>query len=205
MPHVRSTESLDARRSGMLVIDLQEKLLPVIPSAKGVVDQTCRLLQAAAEFAIPVAATVQYPKGLGPLVESLSKLTPEPEEKLDFSAAVCRGSLDQWTETGRDQIIVVGIETHICVLQTVMDLLAEGLRVFVVAEAVAARDGRDHEIALDRMRDSGATIVSAESVLYEWLRTAEHPKFKTISGLVKSFKPEKTKRPPPRPPSRPPV
>ena len=198
MPHIRSTECLDARRSGLLVIDLQEKLLSVIPSGEAVVLQTRRLLQAARELDVPAAATLQYPKGLGPLAASLAELLPKQEEKLDFSAAVCRASLDDWCDSGRDQIVVVGIETHICVVQTVLDLLAEGLRVFVVAEGVAARHGRDHEIAIDRMRDGGATIMTAESVMYEWLRTADHPKFKAISGLVKSFQREKPKRPPPR-------
>ena len=198
MPHVRSTECLDSRRSGLFVIDLQEKLLPAIPSGKAVTEQTVRLLQAAAELDVPATATVQYPKGLGSLDPALAELLPQPEEKLDFSAAVCRNALDGWVDSGRDQIVIVGIETHICVMQTVLDLLAEGLRVFVVADAVAARHGRDHENAMDRMRDSGATITTAESVMYEWLRTADHPKFKTISGLVKSFNPEKPKRPPPR-------
>jgi len=185
MPHVRSTECLDLNRSALLVIDLQEKLLPVVPSGEAVVQQTCRLLDAATELQIPVAATVQYPKGLGPLVPPIAQRVSAPEEKLDFSAAVCRGSLDPWVAAGKDQIVVAGIETHVCVLQTVMDLLAEGLRVFVVGEAVAARHGRDHETALQRLRDSGATITTVEAVLFEWLRTAEHPRFKTISSMIK--------------------
>ena len=133
MPHVRSPECLDVNRSAVLVVDLQDKLLSVIPSGQPVVQQTRRLLQAAAELDVPFAATVQYSKGLGPLDESLADLLEEPEEKLDFSAAVCRSALDAWVNSGRDQIVVVGIETHICVLQTVLDLMAEGLRVFVVA------------------------------------------------------------------------
>tara|TARA_R110002049_G_scaffold72490_1_gene187015 strand:+ start:131398 stop:132081 length:684 start_codon:yes stop_codon:yes gene_type:complete len=202
MPHVRSPERLDVRRSALLVIDLQEKLVPVVPSGEPVVRQTCRLMKAAEQLQVPVAATVQYPKGLGPLVPAIASLLDErqieAEEKLDFSAAVCRGSLDEWCDSGRDQIVVVGIETHVCVVQTVLDLLAEGLRVFVVAEAVAARHGRDHETALDRMRDSGATVIAAESVMFEWLSTADHPSFKTISGLVKSFGQEDPKGPPPK-------
>ena len=205
MPHSPSPERLDTKRSGLLVVDLQEKLLPAIPSGDAVVSQTRRLLEASSELDVPVASTVQYPQGLGPLDPSIAELVGPPEEKIDFSAAVCRGALDAWIDSGRDQIVICGIETHICILQTTLDLLAESLRVFVVAEAVAARHGQDHELALTRMRDGGASIVTAESVLFEWLVSAEHPKFKTVSNMVKSFKPPKRDRKPPhdRPP-RPP-
>ena len=80
----------------------------------------------------------------------------------------------------------MGIETHVCVLQTVLDLIAEGARPFVVAEAVAARNGRDHEIAMDRMHDSGATIITVESVSFEWLATSDRPEFKAVSRMVES-------------------
>ncbi len=185
MPHVRSPDRLDAARCGLLVIDVQEKLLPAIPSADNVIRQIQRLSEAADLLNIPRAATVQYPKGLGGLERPLAKLYPEPEEKLDFSAAVCRRALDDWADGGRDQIVVTGVETHVCVLQTVLDLIAEGQRPYVVAEAVAARHGRDHETAIDRMRDAGATIITVESVLFEWLSTADHPEFKAISKMIK--------------------
>jgi nicotinamidase-related amidase len=185
MPHIRSPQRLDAIRSALWVIDLQEKLCPVIRSADNVIRQTERLLEASRHLGIPSAATVQYPAGLGPLVGPLQAWFPSPEEKRDFSAAVCRGALDVWFGEGRDQIVVVGIETHVCVLQTVLDLIAEGARPFVVAEGVAARHGRDHETAIERMRDAGAAIVTVESVLFEWLATSSHPEFKAISRLIK--------------------
>ncbi len=185
MPHVRSPDRLDPSRSALLVIDLQEKLAPLIRSADNVTRQILRLIDAADRLQIPRAATVQYPQGLGPLVKPLSDAFERPEEKQDFSAAVCRDSLDSWSATGRDQIIVTGIETHICVLQTVLDLIAEGQRPYVVAEAVAARHGRDHETAMDRMRDAGATITTVEAVLFEWLGTSAHGEFKAISKMVK--------------------
>ena len=187
MPHIPSVHRLDPRRSGLLIVDLQERLVPVIPSGDQVVRQTERLLKAAKELQIPSAATVQYPKGLGNLVAPLDQWFDNPEPKLDFSAAVCRLHLDAWAKQSRDQIVVVGIETHICVLQTVLDLMAEGFFVYVVAEAVAAREGQDHEIAMQRMRDAGATIMTAESALFEWVGTAENPQFKTISALVKDW------------------
>ena len=193
MPHVVSPLRLDPARSGLLVIDLQDKLLPVIPSGEAVIDQAHRLLDAAKLMSVPFAATVQYPRGLGQLTPSLRKDFPDPEEKLDFSAAVCRRELDRWIEEGRDQIVIVGIETHVCVQQTVLDLLAEGLLPFVAAEGVAARKGGDHETAIRRMRDSGATITTVESILFEWVGTADRPEFKSISKLVKERDP-----PPPR-------
>ncbi len=95
-------------------------------------------------------------------------------------------ALDRWTSEGRDQIVVVGMETHVCVQQTVLDLLAEGLRPFVVADAVAARHRCDHEVALCRIRDSGATITTVESVMFEWLGSADRPEFKAVSKIIKS-------------------
>ena len=186
MPHVRSPQRLDSRRSALWVIDLQEKLCPAIRSADNVIRQTHRLLEAAQLLGVPAAATVQYPAGLGPLEASLRARFPSPEEKRDFSATVCREALDRWFDEGRDQIVIVGMETHVCVLQTVLDLIAEGARPFVVAEAVAARNGGDHESAMNRMRDNGACIITVESVLFEWLGTSDRPEFKAISRIVKS-------------------
>ena len=189
MPHLPSPHRLSPNRSGLLVIDLQERLVPAIPSGDAVVRQTQRLLQTAKLCNVPSAATLQYPKGLGVLVPPLRQwfenTESPPEEKLDFSAAVCRRELETWAAEGRDQIVVVGIETHICILQTVLDLIAEGYFVHVVAEAVAARSRLDHETAMGRMRDAGATLTTVESVMFEWLGTADHPQFKAISDLVK--------------------
>lgn len=191
MPHVRSPHRLDSGRSAMLVIDVQEKFYPHIRGADQLVHQVGRMLEAADNLAVPAAATVQYPKGLGQLVQPLLAAFPNAEEKLDFSAAVCRRAIDAWANEGRDQIVVVGIETHVCVQQTVLDLIAEGLRPFVVADAVSSRGEFDHQVALERMRDNGATITTVESVLFEWLGTADRPEFKTISKIVqRGSKPE---------------
>ena len=186
MPHVRSPHRLDPNRSGLLVIDVQEKLCPAIASAENVIGQISRLIEAAKLLAVPMAATVQYPKGLGPLVEPLNQEFPSAQDKVAFSAAVCRDSLDRWTSESRDQIVVVGIETHVCVQQTVLDLLAEGLRTFVVADAVGSRHRSDYDVALERMRDSGATITTVESVVFEWLGSADRPEFKAVSRIIKS-------------------
>lgn len=187
MPYQPSSRRLSADRSAILVIDLQEKLTPAVPSGEDVVSFTESLLEAADLLEIPSAATLQYPKGLGGLVDPLDRRFPRAEEKLDFSAAVCRRDLDAWAAAGRDQILICGIETHICVLQTVMDLVEEGLQPFVVSEAVAARGGWEHEVAIEQMRSMGVTITSIESVLFQWLRTADHPRFRAISRIVKEL------------------
>lgn len=188
MPHVRSPQRLDSTRSGLLVVDLQEKLLPVIPAATAVLRQVSRLCDAAELLSVPVAATVQYPQGLGPLDASLIQRIPAVEAKTAFSAAVCREALAAWITEGRDQIVVAGIETQVCVVQTVLDLLAEGLQVFVVADAVASRREQDHALALERMRDCGATLLPAESVIFEWCADAARSEFKAISQLIKQAK-----------------
>ncbi|NND98854.1 MAG: isochorismatase family protein [Pirellulaceae bacterium] len=184
MPHVRSPFRLDTQRSAVLVIDLQEKLAPLIEASDSIARQINRLLDAAEILDVPTAATVQYPKGLGPLVDVLSGRFEAPEEKLDFSAAVCRESLDRWARDGRDQIVIVGIETHVCVQQTVLDLLAEGQRPFVVVDAVAARGQQDHVVALGRMDSLGATLTTVEACLFEWLATADRSEFKAVSKLI---------------------
>lgn len=198
MPHYPSIHRLDTQRSGLLIVDLQERLVPVVPNGDAVVEQSRRLMHAANLLSVPVAATVQYPQGLGQLVSPIANLVSdllseesssagqyEPEQKQTFSAAACRHSLDQWANEGRDQIVVAGIETHICVLQTVLDLLAEGQDVYVVIDAVAARHSLDHEVAIKRMVTEGATVTTVESIFFEWLQSADHPKFKLISQLVK--------------------
>ncbi len=186
MPHVRSPNRLDSGRSALLVIDFQEKLCPFILAQDVIERQMLRLIESAKLLAVPTAGTVQYPKGLGPLVASLRNEIPDSEEKLDFSAGVCRDALDRWAGEGRDQIIVVGIETHVCVQQTVLDLIAEGLRPFVVADAVGARNEIDHRVAIERMRDNGATITTTESVMFEWLGTSDRGEFKAVSKIIKS-------------------
>jgi nicotinamidase-related amidase len=187
MPHVRSPFRIDTDRSAVLVIDLQEKLVPAISDCDRIVSLADRLLKAADVLAVPSAATVQYPKGLGGLISPLAARFPDAEEKLDFSSAVCRRALDQWGKDGRDQILLIGIETHVCVQQTALDLVAEGLRPIIPVDAVAARSEVDHDVAIRRMRDSGVVLTTTESVLFEWLSTADRPEFKAISKLVKDF------------------
>ena len=185
MPHSQSPERLDFERSALLVIDVQQKLVPAIAGSESILQRIDRLIVGAKLTDVPTATTLQYPQGLGPIVSSLAEHFTSAEEKTDFSAAVCRDALDDWAEHGRDQIVVAGIETHICVLQTVLDLIAEGQRPFVVVDAVGSRHQIDHEVAIQRMRDAGATVITSESALFEWMSSAKHPNFKQVSQLVR--------------------
>ena len=185
MPHVRSPQRLDASRSALLVIDVQEKLAPLVQHGDSIQRRIVDLTHGAERLGVPYDATVQYPRGLGPLTPPIAQRIEDPEPKLNFSAAACRRALDAWVADDIDQIVCVGIETHVCVLQTVLDLIAEGLQPFVVSDAVSARAASDHETAIERMRDNGATITTTESVLFEWLGTADRPEFKDISRIVK--------------------
>ena len=172
--------------SRLLIVDVQAKLTPHIFNAEDVVANCETLIRGAQILDVPVSVTEQYPKGLGSTVESLAALLPEPIEKLRFSAFESLG----WgeaaeDESARDQIIVAGMEAHVCVLQTALDLVAHGYRVTVPADAVGSRSERDYEIALRRMADCGVTIATTESILFEWTETAGTAEFKQISRLVK--------------------
>ncbi len=185
-PYVRSPELLSRGRCRLLIVDVQEKLIPLIPVADQLITNCRKLLEGAAALGIPASGTEQYPKGLGNMVPELAERLGKMPEKVRFS---CAEALD-WGPAGgdpdaKDQIVVAGIEAHVCVLQTVLDLLAAGYRVFVPADAVASRKKLDWKIALGRMADSGAVLTTTESVLFECCEAAGSPEFKTISRLVK--------------------
>ncbi|MDX1969103.1 MAG: isochorismatase family protein [Planctomycetaceae bacterium] len=183
----RSSELLDRDRSRVVLIDLQERLVAVIPQADRVVSAACFLAQAAALFGVPVDVSEQYPQGLGATVGALAELAPTRVSKVRFSATECLrfpAASDPGGE--RDQILIAGVEAHVCVLQTAFDLLSLGYRVHVLADAVASRNARDGEIALSRLRDSGATISTVEAAAFEWCAGADEPQFKALSALVKA-------------------
>ena len=187
MPHVISPHRLDPSRSALLLVDLQEKLCPAIRNIEQVIERSRVLTEASDLLNVPRAATVQYPQGLGALVEPIHGKYAEVDEKLDFSAAVCRETIDRWSGEGRDQILIVGIETHICILQTALDLAAEGKQPHVIVDAVSARNLLDHQTGLERMAACGVGLVSLESVLFEWLGNSRHESFRDISGMVKNL------------------
>ncbi|MBL8393605.1 MAG: hydrolase [Candidatus Accumulibacter sp.] len=171
-----------ADRSVLLLIDLQERLQPAIHDAAMVLEAGIWLTRVAQRLGVPVICTEQYPRGLGPTMATLRSLLPDEcvVEKMHFSA-VAEETLFQLPGGERAQFVVAGTEAHVCVQQTVLDLLAAGRRVFVVEEAIGSRRSSDKALAVERMRAQGADIVSREMVAFEWLRQAGSDLFREIS------------------------
>lgn len=186
----RHPDLLGRDDSLLLVIDVQERLLPSIPAADRLVWNIRRLLDGAKILGVPAAATEQYPRGLGATIPEIRERLPAPAEKLRFSCSECRDLLDRLPTEGIDKIVLTGIETHVCVLQSGLDLLAGGYRVHVVVDAVAARAELDHTTAVRRLEDCGAVPTTTETVLFEWTHAAGTPEFKQISQLVKETGPQ---------------
>jgi len=169
-------------RSTLLLIDLQERLRPAIHEATQVLETSIWLTRVAQRLAIPVICTEQYPQGLGPTSPELRALLPDEciVEKIHFSA-VADGAVFRAAGGDRAQFVVAGTEAHVCVQQTVLDLIAAGRRVFVVADAVGSRRSADKTLALERMRGHGADVVSREMVAFEWLQQAGTDLFRELS------------------------
>jgi nicotinamidase-related amidase len=170
---------LTADGAVLLLIDLQERLMPVIADHETIVARTVRLAEAATLLDVPVLATEQHPKGLGPTVPPLAGYPQAVMAKTAFSAAG-DPAFAELLPAGTGQVVVAGVEAHVCVLQTVLDLLAAGRRVAWVADATGSRDPADRTAAIERARQHGAEIVTSEMVLFEWLRDAKHPSFKQV-------------------------
>jgi nicotinamidase-related amidase len=181
----RSPEMMSRGDTALLVIDVQEKLLPAIADAARVVWNVRRLIDAAKVLGLPISGTEQYPKGLGPTTPELAeRLGPLPS-KLTFSAAGCPEVFQQLRNRGIFKILVCGIEAHVCVAQTAFDLLADGWRVFVAVDAVGSRFDIDYRTALARMDSAGATLTTVEAAIFEWCEAAGTPEFKEISRLAR--------------------
>lgn len=173
---------IDREDSALLVIDIQQRLLPHIDGWQRVLEHALWLTRLAQRLGVPVMASEQYPKGIGPTHPELAALLPAGAigEKLHFSCAAAQ-CLPALPGGERRQLVVCGIESHVCVLQTVLDLRWQGREVFVVAEAVGSRRAGDRELALARMRAHGVEIVSREMVAFEWLRQAGSEEFREVS------------------------
>lgn len=167
----------------LCVIDVQERLLPVVPDAKRVVAACCRLASAAGILDVSRVLTEQYPKGLGVTPRALAALLHPAEEKMTFSSAGCAAVAGALAR-GLTTVVLAGLETHVCVTQTALDLLAKGLHVFIAVDAVASRHAIDHEMALRRLEAAGAILTTSEAILFEWCRSAEHPRFQDVRRLV---------------------
>lgn len=180
---------LKADNSVVLVVDIQERLLPAMAHKEEVLKNSCTLLKGAVALEIPIVATEQYPKGLGNTVPEILEAAPDMEifAKAQFSCLEeeVLTKLAQYKKVGRDTVVIIGMETHVCVLQTVRDLLELGYKVVMAADCVASRKDFDKEIAFDRAKHEGAVLGTYESIMFEWTETSKNPAFKTISNLVK--------------------
>ena len=175
--------------SRLVLIDIQARLAEAMPPElrAHAIANSATLAKAARELGIPVTVTRQYPKGLGELVPELASALPEDQSMIDKTSFSCCGT-DPFLaalEGERRQVVIAGMETHVCVLQTAHDLLERGYQVFVVEDAVCSRRELNHHNALARLRQAGAIVSNTESVLFEWLRDARHEQFKTLSQLIK--------------------
>jgi len=184
---------LDVDRTCVLVIDLQEKLLPLIRDGQRIIAAARKLLDGVNVFNLPVLATEQYAAGLGhtdaTIQEALDRCTGTVLEKPSFSACGEPSVRDALRTIDRPQVIVVGIETHVCVQQTTLDLATMDYDVFVCADAVGSRGRLDHERALDRMRQAGAMVTTVESALFELCGRCDTPEFKAMLKVIKASPP----------------
>ena len=185
----RSPLLLDRTTCGLLIVDVQQKLLPLICKHATIQWNIERLLSAAKLLGIEVAASEQYPAGLGATIEPLRSQLSRIAEKRMFSCRECVSLVSSWIGAGIRQVVVVGIEAHVCVLQTALDLQSIGFDVFVSADAVGSRTELDRDVALSRLAQSGVTIATTESVLFEWCETSAAVEFKQISQLVRRTSP----------------
>lgn len=176
--------------TALLVIDVQEKLVAALPEGKRVVWNVRRLLDGAKILGVRAGGTEQYPQGLGPTVPELTERLGPLSEKLSFSCGGCPGLLAELEQRGIGKVLVAGMETHVCVQQTVLDLLAAGWSAFVAVDAVGSRFEIDHRTALDRMNSAGATLTTTEAALFEWCAIAGTPEFKQISRLARESYPQ---------------
>lgn len=175
--------TLDAATSALLLIDFQARLMPAIEGAQAAIANAGRLREAADKLGVPVIYTEQYAKGLGPTVPELAGQPAQVAQKMTFDA--CRSPTLQERLPAGGSLVVAGCEAHVCVLQTVLGLLASGRAVYVVRDAVGSRRAESKEAALARMERHGAEIVTTEMVVFEWLGSAEHPRFREVVALIK--------------------
>jgi nicotinamidase-related amidase len=183
---------LDPERAALVVVDVQEGFRKALPEFEQVAKATATLIRGAEAIGIPVAITEQYPKGLGETAPEISEALPdgtEPLEKLVFSAAGAEG----FDLGARDQALVCGIETHVCVNQTVLDLLGSGTEVHVAEDAVSSRSEENKRVGLHKMEQAGAVLTSVETALFELLGQAGTDEFKQVQKLILDYAPNPEK------------
>ncbi len=183
---------LEADQSCLVIVDVQENLLPAVIEPERLLANCAFLMRVAAKLAVPILLSEQYPKGLGPTVSELSRLAPRGQaiEKIEFSCMANKDFVEKFDALGRSQAVIAGIEAHVCVLQTALQLRQRDHSTFVVGDATASRSAMDARLAVQRMRAGGAEIVSTEMVVFEWLGRAGTPVFKEVSELIKERAPQ---------------
>ena len=171
----------------LVVIDVQEKLFAKMEEKERIAENICKLIRFADILKIPIVITEQYPKGLGPTIPEIRELTAtiKPIEKLEFSCLASSAFRERLAEIHAENLVLTGIEAHICVAQTAVEALMNGYRAYVVYDAVSSRRREDKAVAIERMRQQGVTIVTSEMLMYEILRKAGTPEFKRVLQLVK--------------------
>jgi nicotinamidase-related amidase len=181
------TAMLKLDTTALVFIDVQGKLWNVMFEKEALLDNLQKLLKGIQLLGVPIAATEQNPNGLGPTMPELAQLMPEikPLPKFCFSCYQEKGFHDAILGLNRKQVLLCGIEAHICVYQTALELLQNGYEVQVLADCVSSRTARNRDIALTRMQSEGAKLTTVEMALFELLQTAQSPKFKEISKVIK--------------------
>jgi nicotinamidase-related amidase len=182
---------LQRQQAQLLVIDVQEKLAPHVDGAARVIERCGRLIGIARLLGVPATLTEHYPQGLGATVAGLVARAGNETpilDKIEFSAlrnGAIKARLGALRAQGREEIVVAGMEAHVCVAQTCLDLIAAGYKVRLIADAVGSREPAAREIALDRLARAGATVVHHEMVAFEWLGRGDDPRFKDVLAIVK--------------------
>ena len=183
----RFSKLLKPESTALLIIDIQERILPVISNNERVVEYTLKLIKGFRALGLPIYYTEQYPKGLGPtarlIMDELGDL--KPFDKMSFSCSGAGELFNEFKRKNLSQIVVCGVESHVCVQQTVLDLIENGLQVNLAADAVSSRKEIDYRTALDRMRHHGVEVTTTEAILFELLNVCGTPQFKEVSKIVK--------------------
>jgi nicotinamidase-related amidase len=178
---------IERQKSCLLVVDVQEKLAPAMADPASVISNAGILMRAAARLHVPLVVSEQYPQGLGTTVPELRALAPDSARgaKLSFSCAADPGLLQRIKDAQRSQIVIAGLEAHVCVLQSALGLQQAGYQIVVVADAISSRAPASRDAALQRLRENGVEVATTEMVLFEWLGQAGTPEFKELSKLIK--------------------
>jgi len=181
---------MSPRDTALLVVDVQGKLITLVPGHRRIIWNIRRLIDGAKTLGVTAAATEQYPKGLGPTVPELAERLGPIAAKTDFSCCACREILAGWESAGISRVLLAGIEAHVCIQQTAFDLLAAGYSVYLAVDAIGARYEIDYQTALRRMDSAGATLTTTEAALFEWCQRSGTPEFKHLSALVQEKPPD---------------